>query len=74
MAEEILKRLRYSNKVIKDVVTLIREHMLELKMGPAGQRRLVARVGRRLILNCCRCAWQTSWLTASIKWFVLGRA
>jgi len=49
MAEEILKRLRYSNKVIKDVVTLIREHMLELKMGPAGQRRLVARVGRRLI-------------------------
>lgn len=49
MAEEILRRLHYSNKVIKDVVTLIREHMLELGMGPAGQRRLVARVGRRLI-------------------------
>lgn len=28
---------------------LVREHMLELKMGPAGIRRLVARVGREMI-------------------------
>jgi tRNA nucleotidyltransferase (CCA-adding enzyme) len=49
MAEEILRRLHYSNRMIKDVATLIREHMLELRMGPAGQRRLIARVGRRMI-------------------------
>ncbi|HBI26956.1 MAG TPA: poly(A) polymerase, partial [Peptococcaceae bacterium] len=34
MAEEILRRLHYSNQIIKDVVILVREHMLELKMGP----------------------------------------
>lgn len=49
MAEEILRRLHYSNQVIKDVVMLVREHMLELKMGPAGMRRLIARVGREMI-------------------------
>jgi tRNA nucleotidyltransferase (CCA-adding enzyme) len=49
MAEEILSRLHYSNQIIKDVVMLVREHMLELKMGPAGQRRLIARVGREKI-------------------------
>ncbi|HHV34756.1 MAG TPA: HD domain-containing protein [Syntrophomonadaceae bacterium] len=49
MTEEILRRLHYSNQVIKNVVMLVREHMLELKMGPAGIRRLVARVGREMI-------------------------
>ncbi len=49
MAEEILRRLHCSSQVIKDVVTLVREHMLELKMGPAGQRRLIARIGREMI-------------------------
>ncbi|MGB4504926.1 MAG: HD domain-containing protein [Syntrophaceticus sp.] len=49
MAEEILRRLHYSNQIINDVVMLVREHMLELKMGPAGQRRLIARVGREMI-------------------------
>lgn len=49
MAEEILHRLHYSNQIIKDVVILVREHMLELKMGPGGQRRLIARVGRERI-------------------------
>ncbi len=49
MTEEILRRLHYSNQVIKNVVMLVREHMLELKMGPAGQRRLIARVGDEML-------------------------
>lgn len=48
MAEEILYRLRYDRRTIKEVAALIREHMLDLKMGPAGMRRLVARLGRDL--------------------------
>jgi len=49
MAERILKRLRYEKRLIRSIATLIREHMLNLSMGPAGMRRLIARVGRELI-------------------------
>jgi tRNA nucleotidyltransferase (CCA-adding enzyme) len=49
LAEEILRRLHYSNRVIGDVVVLIREHMLALEMGAPAQRRLVARVGSDLL-------------------------
>lgn len=49
MAEQILRRLRYNTQMIKRVSVLVREHMLDLKMGPAGMRRLIARVGRDLI-------------------------
>ncbi len=48
-AERILRRLRYSTQTIRTVTVLVREHMIDLKMGPAGMRRLVARVGRSLI-------------------------
>lgn len=49
LAEQILRRLHYSNRVIREVVVLIREHMLALNMGAPAQRRLVARVGRDLL-------------------------
>jgi tRNA nucleotidyltransferase (CCA-adding enzyme) len=49
LAEGILRRLRCSTQEIRVVTTLIREHMIDLKMGPAGIRRLVGRVGRQLI-------------------------
>ncbi len=49
MAEQILMRLRYNTRLNKRVCVLVREHMIDLKMGPAGMRRLIARVGRDLI-------------------------
>lgn len=49
MAERILRRLRYSTQLIRRVTVLIREHMLDVGMGAAGIRRLIARVGRDLI-------------------------
>lgn len=48
MAEHILRRLHYRNSLIRNVAALIREHMLDLHMGPGGMRRLVARLGREL--------------------------
>lgn len=49
MAEEILRRLRYEKRLIRMVTTLIREHMLNLKMGSPGIRKLIVRVGQDLI-------------------------
>ncbi len=49
MAEEILRRLHYSNQIIKNVTVLVREHMLVLGMGPKGIRRLIARVGKEML-------------------------
>lgn len=49
MAEEILSKLRYEKRLIRNVATLIREHMLNLNMGLAGMRKLILRVGRELI-------------------------
>jgi hypothetical protein len=49
MAEKILRRLRYNTQIIRDVRILVREHMLDVKMGPAGMRRLINRIGRELL-------------------------
>ncbi len=49
MAEDILQRLRYSVRTIKQVAILIREHMLSLQMRSPAMRRLVARAGRQAI-------------------------
>ncbi len=49
MAERILRRLHYSTRMIRRITVLIREHMLNVEMGPAGMRRLIARVSRKLI-------------------------
>lgn len=49
MAERILRRLRYSTRMIRLITVLVREHMLNLGMGPAGMRRLIVRLGRELI-------------------------
>lgn len=46
MAEQVLRRLRYSKRVIQCVVLLIREHMVNLKMSHSGLRRFIARVGK----------------------------
>ena len=44
-----MSRLRYSNTVIKDVVTLVERHMFTTEMGPKGLRRFIRRIGPRLI-------------------------
>lgn len=49
MAEEILRRLRYERRLIRTVAALIREHMVDLKMGPPGIRKLIVRIGKDLI-------------------------
>lgn len=48
MAEKLLKRLHFSNDMIKHVVHLIRQHMFYYDVGKvteAGMRRLLKRVG-----------------------------
>ncbi|MFA7319185.1 MAG: HD domain-containing protein [Parcubacteria group bacterium] len=48
MAEQILKRLRFSTKVIEKVVLLVRNHMFYYnvdEVGEAGVRRVVRKVG-----------------------------
>jgi tRNA nucleotidyltransferase (CCA-adding enzyme) len=42
----ILRRLHYSARLINRVSILIREHMLDLGVGPEGMRRMISRVGR----------------------------
>ncbi len=49
MAEQILQTMHYSSRIIKKVTFLIREHMLNLHMGPAAMRRLIARIGREAV-------------------------
>jgi tRNA nucleotidyltransferase (CCA-adding enzyme) len=51
MAEEILKRLRYSNEIIKQVTTLVGKHMFSEKAGEKGIRRLINKVGVDLIFD-----------------------
>ncbi|MBD3217846.1 MAG: HD domain-containing protein [candidate division Zixibacteria bacterium] len=45
IAKEVLRRLRYSNQIIKDVQTLIKSHMFTSEMSDKGVRRLIKRVG-----------------------------
>lgn len=49
VAEEVLKRLRYSNDIINDVSVLVERHMFTTDVGPKGLRRFIRRVGRTLI-------------------------
>jgi len=52
MAEEILRRLRFSNEEIEEICFLIRHHMLVTQYSPqwsdAAVRRLIRRLGERL--------------------------
>ena len=51
IAEEALKRLRYSNEIIKQVCLLIDKHMFSEKAGDKGIRRLINQVGIDLIFD-----------------------
>ncbi len=51
ITEKALKRLRYSNEIIKQVNTLIDKHMFSEKAGDKGVRRLINRVGTDLIFD-----------------------
>lgn len=50
-AKTVLKRLRYSNDFIKDVVMLVERHMFTTDVTDKGLRRLLKRVGARLIFD-----------------------
>ena len=49
MAEDILQRLHYSIRTVRQVSLLVREHMLSLQMRHPAIRRLISRVGRAAI-------------------------
>jgi tRNA nucleotidyltransferase/poly(A) polymerase len=49
MAEDILQRLRYSIRTVRQVSLLVSEHMLSLQMRYPALRRLISRVGRTAI-------------------------
>jgi tRNA nucleotidyltransferase (CCA-adding enzyme) len=49
MAEDILQRLHYSIRTVRQVSLLVREHMLSLQMRHPAIRRLISRVGRTAI-------------------------
>jgi tRNA nucleotidyltransferase (CCA-adding enzyme) len=48
-AKQVLKRLRYSTDIIKDVTLLIERHMFTTDVGAKGLRRFIRRIGQRLI-------------------------
>lgn len=51
LAENILKRLRYSNTIIKQVGLMIGRHMFSEMAGDKGIRRLINKVGLDLIYD-----------------------
>jgi tRNA nucleotidyltransferase (CCA-adding enzyme) len=51
MAEVAMRRLRYSNEMIKHVTTLVIRHMFSEKAGEKGIRRLINKVGVNLIFD-----------------------
>jgi len=51
LAEKALKRLRYSNDIIKQVSLLVRRHMFSEAAGDKGIRRLINKVGKELIFD-----------------------
>ena len=51
MAEKALKRLRYSNDIIKEVSLLVSRHMFSEAAGDKGIRRLINKVGKELIFD-----------------------
>jgi tRNA nucleotidyltransferase (CCA-adding enzyme) len=50
-AKEWLKKFRYPNELIKDVVTLVERHMFTTAVADKGLRRLIRRVGIPLIFE-----------------------
>jgi len=52
MAEDIMRRLRFSNEIIEKVTKLVREHMLNYSSdwSDSAVRRLIRRVGKDLIM------------------------
>ena len=50
-AKTVLKRLKYPNDVIEDVVTLVERHMFTTDVTDKGLRRLVRKVGVHLIFD-----------------------
>ena len=51
VAQKVMKRLRYSNDLIADVMTLVERHMFTTDVTDKGLRRLVRRVGVPLIYD-----------------------
>lgn len=51
LTEDLLKRLRYSNQIIKNVKTLIKGHMFNAELSDKGVRRLIKRTGPDLIFD-----------------------
>ncbi len=49
VARKVMRRLRYSNEIIRDVGILVDRHMFTTDVGPKGLRRFIRRVGQRLI-------------------------
>jgi tRNA nucleotidyltransferase (CCA-adding enzyme) len=48
-ARKIMKRLRYSTELIREVSFLVERHMFTTEMGSKGLRRFIRRVGQELI-------------------------
>jgi len=51
VARDVMKRLRYSNDLTADVMTLIERHMFTTDVTDKGMRRLIKRVGVELIFD-----------------------
>ncbi|UCD16922.1 MAG: HDIG domain-containing protein [Candidatus Zixiibacteriota bacterium] len=51
VTQEIMKRLRYSADMIRDVTTLVDRHMFTTAVTGKGMRRLIRRVGQSLIFD-----------------------
>lgn len=49
VAGKVLKRLRFSNELIREVSLLVDRHMFTTDVGPKGLRRFIRRVGQNLI-------------------------
>lgn len=49
VARKVLKRLRYSKEMIKEVSVLVERHMFTTDMGPKGLRRFIRKIGLNLI-------------------------
>jgi tRNA nucleotidyltransferase (CCA-adding enzyme) len=51
VATKVMRRLRYSNELIRDVGTLVERHMFTTAVSDKGMRRLIRRVGQNLIFD-----------------------
>ncbi len=51
LASKVMKRLRYSTEIIKNVVMLVDRHMFTTGVTDKGMRRLIRRVGQELIFD-----------------------